>query len=92
MTGQTRFPVHNPELIWRPVDDELVIVRPSDGQIRVLNGVGAFVWRSMDGRRTVGDIAGLVCAEYEVSLEEAETDIRQFLEPLTEDGMVQWSQ
>lgn len=92
MTGQTRFPARNPELIWRPVDDELVIVRPSDGQIRVLNGVGALIWKSLDGRRTVGDIAGLVCAEYEVSLEQAEDDIRLFLEPLTEDGMVQWSQ
>jgi hypothetical protein len=90
MTGQTRIPIRNPELVWRPVDDGLVIVRPSDGQIRVLNGVGALVWQSMDGRRTVGDIADLVCDEYEVSLEQAQDDIRLFLEPLTEDGMVQW--
>jgi hypothetical protein len=91
MTSETRVPMRNPELVWRPVGDELVIVRPSDGQIRVLNGVGALIWRSMDGHRAISQIAGLVCDEYEVSLEQAEDDIRLFLEPLTEDGMVQWS-
>lgn len=91
MTEQTRYPTRDPELIWRPVDDELVIVRPSDGQIRVLNGVGAFVWQSLDGHRTLGDIAGLVCAEYEVTLPQAEEDVRLFLQPLADDGMVQWS-
>lgn len=91
MTGQTRLPTRNPELIWRPVDGELVIVRPSDGQIRVLNGVGALVWQSMDGHRTVGDLADLVCAEYKVSLPQAEEDILHFLQPLAEDDMVRWS-
>jgi hypothetical protein len=85
------YPVRNPELVWRLVDDELVIVRPSDGQIRVLNDVGSFVWRALDGRREVSDLAHLVCDEYQVSLREAVDDIQLFLDPLVEDGMVQWT-
>jgi hypothetical protein len=85
------YPVRNPELVWRLVDDELVIVRPSDGQIRVLNDVGSFVWQALDGCREVSDLARLVCDEYQVSLEEAADDIQLFLAPLVEDGMVQWT-
>lgn len=86
-----RCPSPHPDLLWRLVDDELVIVRPIDGEIRVLNRVGAFVWRSMDGQRTVADLACLVTEEYQVSLPEACSDIHSFLAPLTESGLVEWN-
>lgn len=89
MVEQTLFPTRDPELVWRELDEELVIVRPSDGQIKVLNGVGAFVWQSLDGRRAVGDLAELVSAEYEISAQEAKSDIEDFLGQLTEGGLVQ---
>lgn len=84
------LPVRDPDLVWRSMDDELVIVRPSDGQIRVLNGVGSFVWRSMDGERTISDLTELVCTEYEVSAGSAEVDISAFLAGLLDEGMVHW--
>ncbi len=90
IAGGDSLPVRDPDLVWRPMDDELVLVRPSDGQIRVLNGVGSFVWQSMDGDRTISDLTGLVCAEYEVSAESAEADIVPFLAGLADDGMVHW--
>ena len=85
------LPVPDSELVWRLVDDEMVIVRLSDGQIRVLNDIGSFIWQLMDGRRTVSDLACLVCAEYEVSQQEAEDDIQLFLGPLIQDGIVCWA-
>jgi hypothetical protein len=91
MDDKKRCPIPHPELLSRSVDDELVIVRPADGQIRVLNSVGALVWRSMDGKRTISDIANLVCAEYQVSLSDAAGDIQCFLDPLVKDGMVAWT-
>ena len=84
------LPARDSELVWRLVDDEMVIVRLSDGQIRVLNDIGSFVWQLMDGRRTISDLACLVCAEYEVSRQEAEDDIQLFLAPLIQDGIVSW--
>ena len=85
------FPVRDSELVWRLVDDEMVIVRPSDGQIRVLNDIGSFIWQLLDGRRTISDLACLVRTEYEVSQREAEDDIRLFLAPLIQDGIVCWA-
>ena len=84
-------PIPHPDLISRPVEDELVIVRPVDGQIRVLNSVGALIWRSMDGERTLKELAELVCDEYEVSISEAKEDIQSFLDPFVENGLVLWA-
>ena len=88
--SKAAIPIHNPELVWRPLDDELVIVRPSDGQIRVLNGVGSFIWQAVDGKRSTADVAYLVCSEYEVSPEEALADVIEFLDKLSQDELVTW--
>ena len=92
MDEPKRCPIPHPDLISRSVDDELVIVRPADGQIRVLNSVGALVWRLMDGQQTVSDLANLVCAEYQVSFLDAKNDIRTFLDPLVMNGLVIWTE
>ena len=86
------IPVHNQELVWRPLEGELVIVRPSDGQIRVLNGVGSFIWQAVDGQRSITEIAQSVCAEYEVSEQEAQADVIAFLNELSVDKLVSWQE
>jgi len=88
---QTFVATRDPELVWRPLDDELVIVRPADGQIRVLNGVGSFIWQLLDGQRAVCNLAEMVADEYQVSPGEAELDIGAFLGELADDGLVKWT-
>ena len=73
-------------LVWRQVDDELVIVRPVDGQLVVLNGVGAFIWQAMDGNRTIAELADLVCVAYQVTHEQAVADVRAFVRQLESEG------
>ena len=75
MVQSSAIYVRNPGLVWRPLEDELVIVRPSDGQIRVLNGVGSFIWQALDGQRSCADMAQLLCTEYEVSEAHAKADV-----------------
>lgn len=70
------------------VDDEAVLILPPQGQIKVLNEVGARVWSLADGTRTVSDIAAAICAEYDVAPDEAESDILAFVTELVERGIV----
>ena len=81
-------PMHIPDLVWRTMDDEMVIIRPGDGAIRVLNTVGAFIWNEMDGIHTIDDLVERVCAEYEVEAEEARSDLVEFLQDLVTEGFV----
>ena len=54
----------------------------------MLNEVGARIWQLADGRSTVGEIVGTIVKEYDVSTEEAEHDVRNFIKELEQKGMV----
>lgn len=90
--SQPGIPQHHPNIIWRVLDDGVVVVSPQEGQVRVLNKVGTTIWGLIDGRRTVTDLAAALVEQYDVPLEEARRDLRTFLAELTERGLLQWSQ
>ena len=69
----------NPILAWREIDDEIVIVSPDDSVLHELNETGSFVWKQLDGRRPVAEIAAGLAAEYDVGTEDALRDVETFL-------------
>lgn len=88
MVDRNLVPKHEPELIWRTLDDELILVRPSDGQIRVLNQTAAFIWQQIDGEKTVASLVDRICDEFDVKNAEAETDLSELLGQLVKDGFI----
>ena len=62
-----------------PGKTEAVLVLPDQGQVKVLNEVGARVWELVDGQRQVRHIVEIICTEYQVECKQAETDILEFL-------------
>jgi hypothetical protein len=84
------IPQHHPNIIWRVLDDGVVVVSPQQGQVRVLNQVGTTIWGLIDGHRTTADLAKALTEQYDVSLEEAGRDLRAFLAELTERGLLEW--
>jgi hypothetical protein len=79
-------PVRDSAVIWRALGDELVLVRPTSGEIRVLNAVGAFIWGSIDGRLSIGELAAALGEEYAVSESEAQADAQEFIVQLQNEG------
>jgi hypothetical protein len=90
--SEQQIPQHHPQVIWRVLDDGVVVVSPQQGQVRVLNPVGTTIWGLIDGRRTVTDLALALTEQYEVTLEEAGRDLHAFLAELTERDLLQWNQ
>jgi hypothetical protein len=88
--SEQQIPQHHPQVIWRVLDDGVVVVSPQQGQVRVLNPVGTTIWGLIDGRRTVTDLALALTEQYDVTLEEAGNDLHTFLAELTERGLLQW--
>lgn len=66
--------------------DSLLVAGPQ--QAFKLSDTAAFVWRSLDGERTVADVARLVAAEYDVDYATALSDVDELLETLTTAGIV----
>jgi hypothetical protein len=55
-----------------------------------LTGPAEIIFASLDGRRSVADVAQLVTIEYDINQEEALADAYEFLSDLADRGIVEW--
>jgi hypothetical protein len=81
------------DFVTRNIGGETIIVpiRSHVGDldsIYILNGIGTRVWELIDGLKDAKEIAETICSEYEVSMEEAERDITEFMRELRELGAI----
>ncbi|AGF78419.1 Coenzyme PQQ synthesis protein D (PqqD) [Desulfocapsa sulfexigens DSM 10523] len=53
-----------------------------------LDGMGSFVWKLIDGTRTVKDIIRIFAQDYNVTSQEAETAVAAFLKSLGQRGFI----
>ncbi len=79
----------NENFVFRKIDNETILVPIKDnvgdmGFIFNLNEVGAFVWEHLDGKNQLIDIKNMISKEFEVSSEEAEKDLCEFVSELKE--------
>ncbi len=84
----------NEDVLSREVAGEMVLV-PIRGSVAdmqklfTLNSVGAFIWAQLDGETTVEQVGMRVQEEFEVTLEEAESDLNQFIYDLLGAGLIE---
>ena len=72
----------------RRLEHEAVVVLPDQGEVKVLNEVGARIWALADGSRTVRDIVAALCAEFEALPGVVEADTLKFLAELYQKGLI----
>jgi putative N-acetylmannosamine-6-phosphate epimerase len=77
-----------PGLIWRVVDDNMVVISPATGDVHVFSQTGADIWRLLVDKKAVSEIESYLVEKYIVSTEQAHTDVRVFIQELTEIGLV----
>ena len=59
-----------------------------DGMMK-LNHSGAFLWKQLEQEKEFESLVDALTMEYEVSRDQAETDVEEFLEKLIKAGCVQ---
>ena len=79
----------NENFVFRKIENETILVPIKDnvgdmGFIFNLNEVGAFVWEHLDGKNRLLDIKNMISEEFEVSSQEAEEDLCEFVGELKE--------
>ncbi len=77
------------QIISRTVDAEALIIHLTSGSYYSLNAVGTRVWESIDGTRTVEDIARIIQDEYDADFDVIETEVMALLADLVQEGLVQ---
>ena len=79
-----------PNLTWRVLNDETVVVSPNDGKYCVLNGLGTVIWQLLSEQYSLEGIEKYLVTNYEVSAEQAGEDIGRFLADLSQKGLLIW--
>lgn len=81
-------PKIKPNLIWRVLQEETVVVSPIDGRYCVFNGSGSTIWGLLTENSSLAEIEAHLVANYEVNPEVAREDIGRFLSELQERGLL----
>ena len=79
----------NDNFVFRRIEDETILVPIKDnvgdmGSIYSLNEIGAFIWEHLDGDRRLNTIRELILDEYDVSANQAELDVNEFIVDLVD--------
>jgi hypothetical protein len=75
-------------VMMQEVEGDSVLLDIDSGEYFSLNEVGGRVWELCDGSRSVADIAGVICGEYDVPPQTAVGDACELLESLAGAGLV----
>jgi hypothetical protein len=79
--------------VFRRIEGETILVPIRSGvgdldSIYSLNEIGNLVWQSLDGAAALAAIRRRIAAEYDVSEEQAESDLLEFMRELKTIGAV----
>jgi len=88
MVNLDMIPVPGDSFCVREIGEETIFLAESGDELHCLDEVGTFIWKAIDGQRSLADILDRVCDEYEVSREAAQRDLTRFIRELAEKGIV----
>ena len=77
-----KYPLPHSQVAARIVDGSAVIVLADAGEVQVLNSVGTRIWELMDGKKSIGEIATAIEAEYDVTSRQALQDLEELVQQL----------
>lgn len=86
--NEEAIPTLAPVLIWRKLDDGTVVVTPDEGKVRVLNQTGTSIWLQIDGQHSLSEIVDQLVEDFDVSQEQAVSDVIAFLTDLSQKGLI----
>ena len=73
----------------RLLGDETIIMSTLDSTLFSLNPTGSIIWEAADGTTPLSRILEeKVCTEFDVTVEQASVDAREFIGKLTEHGIL----
>ena len=80
--------VRDDNAIWRLIAGNVVIAEKDSGKIHYLNKTASVIWSLADGTRKTDDIITELHNKFEVTIEEARTDVEEFCRRLLKDKLI----
>lgn len=76
----------DPDVSWRNIEGQAVLLHNRFGEIQVLNEMGTYVWENLD--KDLDTLAAEIAKNYEMPLEVVLTDLNEFLGTLVNSGSI----
>ena len=88
MIQTDNYLVKDHEVLFTSMGEDAVLLHVQRGDYYSLNKVGARLWVLTDGCKTIRELAVLITEEFEITREQAESDIIELAEQLEKEGLV----
>lgn len=88
MITETVIPRVAANVVAKMVDDNIVLVTPKQGKVRVLNDAGSSAWSLIDGSRSFGDICDSLTDEYVTQRDVVKADLDKFVTEMKQYGVL----
>ncbi len=75
-------------LIIKQLEDELIIVDTENSQIHSLNETAAMIWKMLDHKLSVDNMAQSMLEKFNISVETAKSDVEKILKGFYEKGLL----
>lgn len=79
--------VRDPDIAWRSIEGEIMVVNSKSSLIYPLDEVASRIWELLDGVKTCREIAGVIDDEFEGDKEGLKNDTASFIEDLIDAGL-----
>ena len=83
-----RVLVPDPDVRFREIHGEGVVIQMRNREVLVVNGVGVRVLSLLDGRRTLGAVRDILAAEFDAPSDQLEGDLEAYAAELIAAGVV----
>ena len=77
----------NPDVSWRVIEGQAVLILNREGEVQVLNELGTFIWERAE--EDPEELVRAIVAQYEVTPQEAKKDLEDFVTSLLSSGTLQ---
>jgi hypothetical protein len=72
------------DIVWRSVEDEIVILHRGDWEYLTVNEAGALLWTKLADGATHTELVSMLTSEYDIDEDRAAGDVDAFLSLLSE--------
>jgi hypothetical protein len=80
--------VLNPQLAWREIEGNVVVISPEDSVVHELNETASFIWKQASDGRNLAEIVRSLSDEYGVDVAQARKDAEELLTALSKKGLL----
>ena len=76
------------EVAAKVMDGEAILINLSNGIYYSMDKVGGLIWEMIEGKHSLETIVEVISRRYEVSSEQARTDVERLADELVQEGLV----